>query len=104
MSAPGMNTELAAAMPWLCAQPDSMWNVTGLVNDKHTFQDCLARVLPPMVTGVDGPVFEVLIYGGPLIVNADKISKAQELLLVYASDPRQAYYAEDQVTVDRAAR
>ncbi len=98
-----LHTELAARMPWLHAQPDSMWEVTGRQSSGGQFTDCLARVLPPSITGTDVPVFEVLIYGGGYCVSASAITRARELLLVEASDPRTAYYVRDQATLDGAA-
>lgn len=95
-------TEIAARMPWTVAPPESWWSVSGQVNPRHTFTDCLARVLPPHVTGTDAPVFEVLVYGDPLIVPASSITRAQELLLVHADAPRAAYYVRDQDTINAA--
>lgn len=98
---PDLHTELAARMPWLHAQPDSIWEVTGK-SPSGTFTDCLARVLPPSITGDENmPVFEVLIYAQlGYFVPASSIIAARELLLVMANDPTTAYYADDQRTLD----
>lgn len=96
-----LHIELAARMPWLHAQPDSMWEVTGK-SSSGTFTDCLARVLPPSITGDENmPVFEVLIYAQlGYFVPASSITKARELLLVLADEPGTAYYVDDQPTLD----
>lgn len=99
----GYNTEIVAAAPWLTAAPDSMWEVDGTYgNDQGTFIRCLARVLPETITGSEEPFFEVLIYGRSNVVPASAITRATELLLVYANNPREAYYLGDQDTVDRS--
>lgn len=99
----GYNTEIVAAAPWLTAGPDSIWEVTGTYgNDQGGFTRCLARVLPESVTGGGEPLFEILIYGKSEAVPASAITRATELLLVYADDPREAYYLADQDTIDRA--
>jgi hypothetical protein len=100
MSNPAL--ELAARMPWIHAQGESWWLVTGQQSNGTGFTDCIARVVPEMITGSDVPLFEVLIYGGSHYVGAAEITSAKELLLVYAGDPRQAFYPDDQRTVDDA--
>lgn len=100
-----LNVELLARMPWLAADADSIWNVTGVYGPgKGTFTNCLARVLPPFVTGSDEPLFEILLYGGPTHVPASAITSARELLLVMADEPWRAYYDEDQASIDAAIR
>lgn len=87
--------DLARAMPWAWAEDESWWLVTGAVSDRHTFSDCIARVLPQMVTGSEVPVFEVLVYGNPLIVGAEKITTAKRLIFVLADDPATPLYTDD---------
>ncbi|MGH3382369.1 MAG: hypothetical protein ACRDP6_47335 [Actinoallomurus sp.] len=60
--------------------------MSGTVNAKHMFDRCVARVLPPMITGTDEPLFEVLVYGGPLHVTASAITRARQMELVYADE------------------
>lgn len=96
-----LHTELVARMPWLNAEPHSMWEVSGK-SPQGEFTDCLARVLPPSVTGEEQPVFEVLIYAQlGYFVPASSITRGRELLLVLANDPCTAYYVSDQDTLDR---
>jgi len=107
MSALKPSDELKARYPWYAATPDSIWSVTGKVSAQHTFSDCLARVLPAMVTGDHAeefpPIFEVLTYAQTgFMVGADQIERATELLLVRADDPTQAYYQDDQRTISDA--
>ncbi|MCD4535666.1 hypothetical protein LRP67_16355 [Nocardioides sp. cx-169] len=95
-----LHIELAARMPWLSAEPDSMWVASGK-SPHGSFTDCLVRALPPMVTGSETPVFEVLIYAQlGYCVPASSVTTAKELLLVMADDPRTAYYVDDQPTLD----
>jgi hypothetical protein len=90
-------------MPWTCAQEGSWWEVSGGVpKERHSFTDCLARVLPSFVTGSDEPTFEVMVYGAPFHVAASAITRARELILVDATNPREAYYDRDQDTLDRS--
>jgi hypothetical protein len=97
--------ELAAKAPWLHAQEGSWWEVSGRVNPRHTFKDCLARVMPAEVTGVDSmPIFEVLTYGHSFMVNPGMIHRAREVFLVDAQDPLQAYLLRDQASIDVALK
>lgn len=80
------HTELAARMPWTVAEPESWWRVTGTDGPRHTFTDCVARVLPESVTGGGPPLFEVLVYGDPLLVPASAVTGATRLLLVEAAE------------------
>lgn len=101
----GYNTAIVAAAPWLTAEPDSIWEVTGTYGGgQGTFTRCLARVLPETITGSDQPFFEILIYGKSEVVPAAAITRATELLLVYADNPSEAYYLADQDTIDRHAQ
>lgn len=78
--------ELAARMPWTVAEPETWWEVSGTVNAKHMFDRCVARVLPQMITGTEEPLFEVLVYGGPLHITASAITRARQLELVDAAE------------------
>lgn len=97
-----IETEMAARKPWTVAAPDTFWVATGEKNAQHTFTDCLARVLPSFVTGTDTPVFELLLYGSSVYVPASSITSARELLLVEAKAPLEAFYENDQATIDIA--
>lgn len=95
-------TEIAARMPWLSAEPESWWVVSGSEGPKDSFTTCLARVLPQEISASSDPIFEVLIYGGSHYVSAASITAAKELMFVYTEDPVTAYYSDDQPILDRA--
>lgn len=78
--------EKLARRPWLAAEPETWWEVTGCFSPTHTFERCTARALPGFITGTDEPHFEVLIYGDPVYVKADAITHARQLVLVYADE------------------
>lgn len=105
--ADAVNLEIAAAMPWLRAAEESIWEISGTYPDGGTFENCLASVLPAYVTG--GPVVFVFMGASGLIspwnapITPDRISSACELILVDANHPREAYYVRDQPTIDRAS-
>lgn len=100
------NLEIAAAMPWLYAAEESIWEITGTYPGGGTFESCLASVLPAYVTG--GPVVFVFMGASGFVapwntpVTPDRISSAHELILVQANNPREAYYLRDQPTIDGA--
>jgi len=96
------SVEIAARMPWTKARDDSWWVVSGRVSPKHSFTDCIARVLPGHITGHDIPMFEVMIYTQSNIVPASSIESAKELMFVHVDDPFEAYYEDDQQIIDRA--
>lgn len=104
-----LNTELAARMPWLYAPGDTYWIVSGTFTERHHFTDCLAYVVSEDVTGVpDGEgaaLFRVSI-GGPeqKYVGADRITRARQVLLVWADDPSTACDEYEQDALDRALR
>lgn len=95
-----INAEMAARMPWLQAEGESWWVVTGKVSEQHTVTECIAQVMPPMVTGVDGgdglAVFQVHTWTDMVLMTADRITHASRLVFVLAEDPDLAYYTEEQ--------
>lgn len=104
-----VNLELAVRMPWLAAEPESIWAITGTYRDgQGTFTDCLAMVLPEWMT--EGHRLFQLIH--PVAVNIDptdpnrliapdQISRARRLLLVYADDQRTAVRALEQDLIEQ---
>jgi hypothetical protein len=104
-----LTTELAARQPWLYAEGESWWVVTGQVSNRHSVTDCIAQVVPSFVTGVDdgdGPaLFKVHAWGGePLLVDATKITRAKRLVFVLADEPRSAFYDDEQAFLEAGAR
>lgn len=108
MSEP-FNVELAARMPWLLAEPESIWVITGIyTRSGGTFADCLAMVLPFEHTA--GARFFVLIHPSlhesldspDRLIAPNQITRARRLILVEGDDPRTAYYEDDQDFIDRA--
>jgi hypothetical protein len=100
-----LTIELAARQPWLYAEGESWWVVTGRVNDHHTFTDCIARVVPSCITGIDEgeapALFKVIVWTKELLlVDATKISRAKRLVFVMADDPGTAYYADEQAFLE----
>ncbi|WP_405137454.1 hypothetical protein [Nocardia sp. NBC_01388] len=104
-----VNLELAVRMPWLVAEPESIWVITGTYRSgKDRFTDCLAMVLPLEIT--DGHRLFQLIH--PAIVDTDpanpdrliapnRITHGRRLVLVHAEEPRTAYWADEQDLIDR---
>lgn len=100
-----LTQELATRQPWLYAEGESWWLVTGKVNDQHIFQDCIAQVVPSYITGIDdgdGPaLFKVHVWGdNRMLVDATKITRARRLIFVLADQPRTAYYIDEQDFID----
>jgi hypothetical protein len=95
--------DLKRQKPWLDAKPGSFWLASGHLGGECRFWDCLIKALPNDFTG-EGPssAFEVLLDGGTVRISATAISKARELLLVYADDPFTTYLTEDQGLLDEA--
>lgn len=104
-----VNLELATRMPWLVAEPESIWEITGTYRTgKGSFEECLAMVLPYEMTG--GHRLFTLIHPGVAstdpedfdrLIAPDQISRARRLVLVHAGEPRTAYYSDEQDLVDR---
>lgn len=93
--------ESEARKPWLYAEGLSWWDVTGFINERHTFTNCLAQVVPADITGVDDgdgfALFHVHMVGTkPHLVEADQITLAHRLVFVMADEPKQAYYLNEQ--------
>lgn len=101
-----INLEIAAQMPWLTAEPGSIWEITGTyTGSRGTFTDCLAMVWPHDIT--EGHVLFSFISPALASVVKDvippnQISRARRLVLVHANEPRTAYYVDDQDLIDRA--
>lgn len=99
-----INLEIAARMPWLTAEPGSIWEITGTyLGGVGTFTDCLAMVWPYDIT--DGHVLfsfisPALSSVSKDVIGPDQISRARRLVLVHADDPRTAYYVDDQDLID----
>jgi hypothetical protein len=93
--------ELNMRMPWLTAESESIWEITGTYPDGGSFSECLAQVTPWYVTG--GPVLFQMLGGlrGDEPVSPDRITRAVELVLVYAKDPSEAYWDRDQQVIDQ---
>lgn len=96
--------ELARQKPWLVAEGESWWLITGHYKDGGTFTNCFAEVVPKWALDEDGlPVFQMTIWGGEThLVSADQISHARRLLLVLADDPLTAYHDDEQDYIDAA--
>lgn len=98
-----VNLELAARMPWLTAEPESIWEITGTyANGRDTFSQCLAMVMPFYIT--DGARAFVLIHPGVRsdeLIPPDRITHAKRLMLVPADEPRRAYFADEQDFITR---
>ncbi|MEV4127103.1 hypothetical protein [Nocardia sp. NPDC049707] len=85
--------------PWLAAEPESIWDITGEYPYGGTFTNCLALVLPLHVT--DGHLlFEFLPpaggYGLGSHISPNWITHARRLILVEANNPTEAYFADEQ--------
>lgn len=83
--------------PWLAAEPQSIWDITGEYPYGGTFTNCLAVVLPLHVT--DGHLlFEFLPPAAGLgsHIAAEWITHARRLILVDALDSAEAYYEDEQ--------
>ena len=92
--------ELNMRMPWLTAESESIWEITGTYPGGGSFIDCLAQVAPHYVTG--GPVLFRMLGGlmGDQPVSPDRITRARELILVDAKNPSEAYWDRDQRVID----
>lgn len=100
-----LGLELAARMPWTVAEGGTLWIATGMHNNRgDTFRDCLVRCVPSDIHGGKGPFFEALLYGEVKLVHAADITRAREVLLVWADDPLRTVDPDDQPTVDYAVR
>lgn len=95
---PDPSIELNMRMPWLTAESESIWEITGTYLDGGRFIDCLAQVEPHYVTG--GPVLFKMLGGLDDLVTPDRITRARELILVDAKDPSVAYWDRDQQVID----
>ncbi|MGW4774203.1 hypothetical protein ACWEO2_39945 [Nocardia sp. NPDC004278] len=104
-----VNLEIVSRMPWLLAEEESIWSITGSYGgDNGAFKDCLAMVLPFGTT--DGHRLFVLIHPNQhtnptfafRFITPDRISRARRLVLVDADDPKTAHFADEQDLVDRA--
>ncbi|WP_068059278.1 hypothetical protein [Nocardia xishanensis] len=87
--------------PWLAAEPQSIWDITGDYPYGGTFTNCLALVLPLHVT--DGHLlFELLppAAGFSSHISPDWITSARRLILVDAQNPTEAYFADEQDFLD----
>lgn len=91
--------------PWLDAEPESIWEISGSTPGGDTFTACLAMVAPfTMTAGVRlfiliGPA----LHGSPPIA-PDRIAHARRLVLVHADEPRTAYFEDEQDLADREAQ
>lgn len=97
--------EEAARKPWLYAEGESWWVVTGQVSERHTFSGCIARVVPEWVSGVpDGgeALFELLGFVSltPTLVGGGQITHAKRLVFVMADEPQTTYYTDEQVFLE----
>lgn len=101
--ADALDLEIAATMPWTMATGGSLWIGSGTYRG-GTFTDCLLRCLPEFTHGTATVVFELLLYCDSKTISAAEITRAREVLLVYADDPTRAVEEADQDTVDRAVR
>ena len=82
---PDPSIELNMRMPWLTAESESIWEITGTCPStgtlrSGTFTECLAQVVPHYVTG--GPVLFQMLGGlmGDQPVSPSRITRARELL------------------------
>lgn len=87
--------------PWLEADQQSFWVISGQVRDNHTFTHCLAVALPHAVTG--GHVLFKMLPPLEDLVAPDMISAGRELFMVYADDPGRPYFEEDRRFLAAAA-
>jgi hypothetical protein len=99
-----IDLETAATKPWTVADGGTLWIASGSYRDGGGFEDCLIRCLPQWVHGTDGRLFEVLLYGETKLIGPADITRAREVLLVYAEDPLTAVDEDDQNTLDYALR
>jgi hypothetical protein len=91
-----------ARKPWLTAESESIWDITGEYRNGGSFTNCLAMVLPFDTT--DGHRLFVLIHPNfhtsPIdshaLISPDWITHARRLVLVEANDPTAAYFADEQ--------
>lgn len=103
MSDETVKPELAMRKPWLVAEPESIWEVTGQhLNSRDTFTNCLAMALPHYVTaGERGFAFIQPQLGDQRLIPPHCITHARRLVLVHADEPGTAYYADEQSLVGR---
>lgn len=84
--------------PWLTAEPQSFWDISGQYPYGRSFTHCLAMVLPHDVT--DGHrLFELLPpagFGLGSHISPNWITHARRLVLVEASEPRVTYFEDEQ--------
>lgn len=99
-----IDLEMAATMPWTVAEGGSLWIASGTHPEPNggTFQDCLLRCVPEFIHGTEGRLFEVLLYGERKLVGPADITRAKEVFLVWADEPLEAVYVDDQDTIDHA--
>lgn len=93
--------EAEARKPWLYAEGESWWVVTGQVAPRHSVTECLAQVVPEFATGIERGVepalFQVHTWGDTAtFLPADQIAFARRLIFVHADELTTAYYADEQ--------
>lgn len=98
--------QMLMARPWEAAEPESIWEITGIYPRGGGFTDCLAITLPKHVTGEDKPVFTFIGALGGLddLISPAWITRARPLLLVLRDQPSTAYWVDDQAALDHARR
>lgn len=96
--------ELAVRCPWTAAEDGSLWIGSGRYHDGSgdTFRACLLRCVPRWMHGTEGVLFEVFVVGGVRLASASDITRAREVLTVWADDPLTAVDPDGQGTIDRA--
>jgi hypothetical protein len=104
-----LNLEMAVTMPWTVAEGGSLWVASGRSLTGGRFEGCLLRCVPEEFHGQPGMrLFEALVYGVThglgFLVAPDGITRAREVLLVFADDPLTAVEPDDQDTVEHAIR
>ena len=51
-----VTNEVIARMPWLYAEGESWWIVTGFGRDGHRIEECIAQVVPAFIVFQSPPV------------------------------------------------
>lgn len=113
--APAMNYEIVSHMPWLVAEPHTMWSASGRTLDGNRFVNELAIVMPWQRDDDEHPVFALFSPGehawsyptdhwnnwlGGQLIPADRIDRAERLTLVMADNPTEAYFLAEQNIID----
>lgn len=91
-----------ARKPWLTAESESIWDITGAYRGGGKFRNCLAMVLPFDIT--EGHRLFVLIHPNfheshlstHGMIAPEQITHARRLILVEANDPTEAYFSDEQ--------